>query len=70
VPVGSNVNGIPTAIGNTGVICPDRELITIYNCIKTAMEMGKTSKPRLRIKENFSLQLRKKKLKEIFEELL
>jgi hypothetical protein len=34
------------------------------------MEMGKTSKPRLRIKENFSLQLRKKKLKEIFEELL
>lgn len=70
VPVGSNVNGIPTAIGNTGVICPDRELITIYNSIKTAMEMGKTSKPRLRIKENFSLQLRKKKLKEIFEELL
>jgi glycosyltransferase involved in cell wall biosynthesis len=69
-PVGSNVNGVPTAIDDTGIICPDRELVSISNCIKAALKIGSSPEPRLRISNNFSLKLRKQRLQQIIEELV
>jgi glycosyltransferase involved in cell wall biosynthesis len=68
--VGSNVNGVPTAIDDTGIICPDRELVSISNCIKAALKIGSSPEPRLRISNNFSLKLRKQRLQQIIEELV
>jgi glycosyltransferase involved in cell wall biosynthesis len=58
IPVGSNVNGIPDTIGNTGVIVYHRDIDELGNAIKKALTMNTGKEARERIIENFSLEKR------------
>ena len=64
VPVGSNVNGIPKAIGNTGFIVKTRDADEAANAIKQALEADNkmSQAARERIISLFSLKQRKEKL--------
>ena len=69
IPIGSNVNGIPDVIGNTGFILDKKDVKKLEIFIKQAMSMkencGKNA--RQRIIEHFPLSLREKLLKEYIE---
>jgi glycosyltransferase involved in cell wall biosynthesis len=64
IPIGSNVNGIPKIIGDTGIIVFNKNINDIESKIRIAFESTEYSgtKARNRIIENFSLQNRKQKL--------
>jgi glycosyltransferase involved in cell wall biosynthesis len=67
IPVGSNVNGIPAAIGDCGYILEQRQIKPACALIQQAMHSAQTSarygkKARMRITDNFSLALREQKL--------
>lgn len=72
VPVGSNVNGIPTAIGDTGFIVYKKDINEITEKLKLALETteetGKQAREKI-IKE-FTIQARKEKLNFIIDSLL
>lgn len=70
VPVGSNINGIPDAIGDTGVIVKYRDVVEIEAAIGKALKMNTASAARQRVIELFSFEKREKQLVEIFEKLL
>ncbi len=69
IPVGMNVGGIPTAIGDAGFICKKRDSSEASEFIRKAMDsdvqMGKRA--RKRIIDNFHLDQRKTKLVKIIE---
>jgi glycosyltransferase involved in cell wall biosynthesis len=69
IPVGSNVNGIPDAIGNTGVIIDRRDAKELEKAIKKALLMNTGKEARERVISNFSLSNREKRLAEIFGSL-
>jgi glycosyltransferase involved in cell wall biosynthesis len=69
VPVGSNINGIPDAIGNTGVIVNHRNVEEIETAIEKALTMNTSAAARQRVIELFSFQKREKQLYEIFKTL-
>jgi glycosyltransferase involved in cell wall biosynthesis len=62
VPVGSNVNGIPDAIGDTGIIVKKRDVVELEVAMHRALELNTGVEARIRIKENFSFDLRENKL--------
>ncbi|MEO6694908.1 MAG: glycosyltransferase family 4 protein [Ignavibacteria bacterium] len=72
IPVGSDVNGIPRVIGDTGYIVYKKDLSEIVTklaeALKSPVTLGKSG--RKRITENFSLNKRKEKIWEIVGELL
>ena len=72
VPVGSNVNGIPTAIGEAGFIVYERKVESAVEALKKALaaedELGK--KARERMQQHFSLELREKRLVEAIKKLV
>ena len=70
IPVGSNVNGIPDAIGDTGIIVKQREVKELENSILEALKLETGKKARERVLEMFSLILREKKLLEIITILI
>jgi glycosyltransferase involved in cell wall biosynthesis len=61
-PVGSNVNGIPEAIGTTGIIIGKRDVAELESGVRTALTLNSGNDAALRIKENFSFNLREKKM--------
>lgn len=65
IPVGSNVNGIPDAIGDTGVIVKHRSADELEEAIKYALTLNTASKARQRVIDLFSFEIREKKLKEL-----
>lgn len=69
IPVGSNVNGIPDAIGDTGVIINHRDVRELEQAVKKALNMNSGGKARDRVINNFSLSIREKRLAEIFDSL-
>ena len=69
IPVGSNVNGIPKAIGKTGVIWKDRSLDTLQDCITEALSLQTQEQARNRIQTFFSFDQRKKSLNLIIEKI-
>lgn len=69
IPVGSNINGIPDAIGDTGVIVMHRSVEEIENAIGKAMKMRTSHAARQRVIEMFSFEKREKILVEIFNSL-
>lgn len=69
VPVGSNINGIPDAIGDTGVIVLHRNVEEIEAAIEKAIKMNTASAARQRVIELFSFEKREKLLVEIFEKI-
>ncbi|OIP82308.1 MAG: hypothetical protein AUK44_07955 [Porphyromonadaceae bacterium CG2_30_38_12] len=70
VPVGSNINGIPDAIGDTGVIVKHRNVTEIETAIEKALTMNTSSAARQRVIELFSFEKREKKLSEIFRDIV
>ena len=69
IPVGSNINGIPDAIGDTGVIVMHRSVEEIESAIGIAMEMNTSKAARQRVIELFSFEKREKQLVAIFEKI-
>lgn len=72
VPVGSDVNGIPRVIGDTGFIVYKKDKFEIAENIRKAMNSDESTgkAARKRITENFSLVRRKGRILEITEELI
>jgi glycosyltransferase involved in cell wall biosynthesis len=68
IPVGSNVNGIPDVIGNTGVIVYKRDLGELEEALNKAMSMNSGPQARIQTLENFSIEKREKRLLEILNE--
>jgi len=64
IPIGSNVNGIPDAIGDTGIIIQHRDLDELEQALCRAMSMNTGADARKHTLENFSLQNRENKLVE------
>ncbi len=64
IPVGSDVNGIPDAIGDTGIIIKHRDLDELEQALYKAMSMETGARARIHTLENFSLQNRENKLVE------
>ncbi|MBN1678562.1 MAG: glycosyltransferase family 4 protein [Candidatus Thermoplasmatota archaeon] len=69
VPVGTRVNGIPKAIGDTGFYVPVGDAKAAAEAIQQALVSPKGGEARERIKGMFSLEKREKRLVEIIEEL-
>ena len=69
VPVGSNINGIPDAIGDTGVIVKHRQVNEIKEAIMRASVLQNPGAARARVTELFSFDRREQQLKAIFTKL-
>jgi len=70
IPVGSNVNGIPDVIGDTGILVMNRSVEELDQAVKVALNMNTQDEARLRILQNYSYEKHKKKLLSIVEEIL
>lgn len=68
IPVGSNVNGIPDAIGNTGVIIKKRDVTELEAGVRRALKLISGKEAAKRIRENFSFDDREKKMIEVLQE--
>jgi glycosyltransferase involved in cell wall biosynthesis len=69
IPVGSNVNGIPDAIGDTGVIIKHRDARELEQAVRKALLMDTGKQARERVIDNFSFTIRENRLTEIFRGL-
>lgn len=70
VPVGTEVCGIPTAIGDTGFYVPVGDPKASAEAIEMALKSDKGKAARARIIDYFSIEKREKRLAEIIGELL
>ncbi len=70
VPVGSNINGIPDAIGETGVVIRHRQVEDLEKGIRKALTLKTSIDARKRVIELFSFEEREKKIKEAIEKML
>lgn len=69
VPVGSNVNGIPDSVGDTGVIVFKRSVEELEKAIKKALTLDTGKNARDHIVKNFSLEKREKELVNVMNEI-
>ncbi len=69
IPVGSNINGIPDAIGDTGIVVMHRSVEEIEKAIERALKMDTSNAARQRVIELFSFEKREKQLVDIFKEI-
>jgi glycosyltransferase involved in cell wall biosynthesis len=69
IPVGSNVNGIPDSIGDTGVIVYKRNVDELEQAIIRALAMDTGIKAREFIITNFSMERREAELIRVLNEL-
>lgn len=65
IPVGSNVNGIPDAIGDTGIVIKQRTVEDLENGINEALKMETSTQAKERVIQLFSFSKREKQLREI-----
>lgn len=70
IPVGSNINGIPDAIGETGVIVKNRNADSLEKCILEAMKLNTGQKARERVLNLFSIQNRERKILKVVQEFI
>ena len=70
IPVGSNVNGIPDAIGDTGVIANERKVEVLEKCIIDALKINTGKAARKRVLELFTLSLREEKIEKLLQDLI
>jgi len=70
IPVGSNVNGIPDAIGDTGIIVKKRSADELEKAIREALQLNTGAAARQRALDNFSMPLHREKLLGLFEQIL
>jgi glycosyltransferase involved in cell wall biosynthesis len=69
IPVGSNVNGIPDAMGNNGVIIYHRDAADMEQAIHKALTMNTGQQAREYVIRNFSFASREERLTDIFLKL-
>lgn len=69
VPVGTNVNGIPKAIGNTGYLVEHGDIQQTITAISKALKLESADNPRERIIDMFPKNMRIDKLNEIITQL-
>jgi glycosyltransferase involved in cell wall biosynthesis len=69
IPVGSCVNGIPDAIGDTGIIIKERSVKELQNAIEKALKLNTGKNARERVVNLFSVSVRKEKLGKLFFKL-
>lgn len=64
IPAGSNVNGIPKIIGDTGIVIDKRDANEVVNALRSALRFpsSKGTEARKRIKELFSFETRETQL--------
>lgn len=62
IPIGSNVNGIPDAIGNTGVLVYQRNIDELSQSLGKAFNMNSGKAAREQVLHNFSLKQREEKM--------
>ncbi|MCX6281407.1 MAG: glycosyltransferase family 4 protein [Bacteroidetes bacterium] len=70
IPVGSNVNGIPDAIGDTGVIVMKRSPDALEEAIMRALQLNSGAAARQRALDIFSMPKHREKLLVLFEQIL
>jgi len=72
IPVGSNVNGIPSAIDNCGFILKVKNVDKAVELIKKALNSGESlgKKARQRIINNYSLEKREKEITLLIKKLI
>lgn len=70
VPVGSNVQGVRTVIGDSGFLVEYGDVKETVDAIKKALETDSGEDARNRIKELFSVDLREKRLVDIINKVL
>ena len=66
IPVGSNINGIPDAIGDTGVVIRQRNVEDLETGIRHALKKETGLQARQRVIELFSFERRERELLRIF----
>lgn len=66
IPVGSNINGIPDAIGDTGVVIRQRNVEDLETGIRHALKKETGLQARQRVIELFSFEKRERELLRIF----
>lgn len=70
VPVGSNVNGIPDAIADTGILVKERSIDELGQAVRTALTMDTGKNARTHVLRNFTFELREKKLTDLLNEII
>lgn len=70
IPVGSNVNGIPDAMGDTGVIVLKRDVSELELAVRKALTLHTGEAARMRILSNFTMKLRGERVLNVFRELI
>jgi len=70
IPVGSNVNGIPDAIGDTGIVVKHRKVEELEKAILEALNLTTGKAARQRVLNLFSFNLREEKLLKITKDLI
>jgi len=70
IPIGSNVNGIPDAIGNTGIILLKRSPEDLEQALRKAMTMNTGHQARQHVLNNYTLEIRRKNIHKLFSEML
>jgi glycosyltransferase involved in cell wall biosynthesis len=72
IPVGTNRSGIPTAIGDVGIIIPYGDIDAMVKAFSLAIELPEETgkKARQRIIENFPSERRQRELASIIDSLL
>jgi glycosyltransferase involved in cell wall biosynthesis len=70
IPVGSNINGIPDAIGDTGIIVKNRNIQELEIAIREALKMKTGLKARERVLQLFSKEKRERELLKLMENFL
>lgn len=69
IPVGSNINGIPDAIGDTGIVIKHRKVENLEAGIAEALKLNSGKMARQRVLDMFSFEKREKEILNIMSEL-
>ena len=70
IPVGSNINGIPDAIGDTGVVVKQRKVEELEKGILEALKMDSGKAARQRVMDMFTIGLREEKMLKLVGEVV
>lgn len=70
IPVGSNVNGIPDAIGAAGIIVMHRDVAELEQAVRKALTLSTGSLAREQVLANFTFTLREERLLAVMKEVL
>lgn len=70
IPVGSNVNGIPDAIGGCGLLVMHRDVNELQQAVRQALTLNTGKSARDHVLRNFTLDLREKRILELFSSIL